>query len=198
MGAGPLALEGGRVLGLVGAPGFGLTRVGLSLLSATRGGPVAVVDVRGWLCPSAAWEVGISPQRLVVVRCPDRIAWPRVVAALLEGLPATYAEVPAGVKESDLRRLGALARARRSALVLRPLRGDLPTGVLHLRLEAGEVRWEGAGEGHGRLTRRSLVLQASGKGVGGIERTWEVEDDGTDAVRVLSGLASAPAGRAVG
>jgi hypothetical protein len=191
--------EPGRVLGLVGPPGSGLTRLGLSLLAdPARRGPVAVVDVRGWLCPPAAWETGVPPERLVVVRCAERDLWGRVTAALLEGLPAVYAEVPAGANEALLRRLGALARARRAALILRPLRGDLPSGLAHLSLMGEGVRWEGAGEGHGGITRRWLILRAAGRGAGGAEQVLEVVDDGTDALRVVPRLAVAPAGRAAG
>lgn len=186
------------MLGLVGPAGSGLTRLGLSLLAPpSRKAPVATVDVRGWLCPMAAWEVGIDPERLVVVRSPDRKVWPSLVAALLEGLPAVYAEVPVGVGDHDLRRLAALARSRSSALVLRPVRGDLPAGVLHLKVEAAAVMWEGADRGHGRLTRRRLALRASGKGARGIERRIEVTD-GEDAVRVVPRLAPAPPGQAAG
>ena len=194
-----IAAEPGRVLGLVGHAGSGLTRLGLSLLtSASKRGMVAAVDVRGWLCPVAAWEVGIDPERLVIVRCQERRSWPRVTASLLEGFPVVYAEVPAHTADADLRRLGALARARRAALVLRPVSGDLPSGVLHLRVEATGVRWEGADRGHGALLRRRLILRASGKGARGIERVVEVEDDGTHPLRVVPGLAAAPAGLAAG
>ena len=198
-GAVDLTAEAGRVLGLVGPAGSGLTRLGLSLLvPPSKHAPVAAVDVRGWLCPMAAWEVGIDPERLVVVRSPDRQVWPSLVAALLEGLPAVYAEVPAGVGDHDLRRLAALARARSSALVLRPVRGDLPAGVLHLKVEAAAVMWEGTDAGHGRLGRRRLALRASGRGARGIEREIEVTDDGADAVRVVPRLAPAPPGQAAG
>jgi len=191
--------EPGRVLGLVGPPGSGLTRLGLSLLAGpARRGPVAVVDVRGWFCPPAAWEAGVPPERLVVVRCAERGLWGRVTAALLEGLPAVYAEVPLGTDEALLRRLGALARTRRAALILRPLRGDLPSGLAHLNLVGEAVRWEGAGPGHGRITRRWLTLRAAGRGVGGIDQVFEVVDDGTNALRVVPRLAAAPAGRAAG
>jgi hypothetical protein len=194
-----LAAEPGRVVGLVGHPGLGLTRLGLGMLAGpARLGPVAAVDARGWLSPAAAWEVGVGPDRLVVVRCADRSLWPRVTAALLEGLGAVYAEVPAGVGDAVLRRLAALARSRRSALVLRPLRGGLPSGLAHLRLEAVGVRWEGAGEGHGLLLRRRITLRAAGRAMAGIERVVEVDDDGTHAVRVVSRLAAAPAGQATG
>jgi hypothetical protein len=186
------------VLGLVGPPGYGLTRLGLALLTThSRTGMVAVLDVRGWMCPLAAWEVGIDPERLVVVRCSEKRDWPRVAAALIEGFPMVYAEVPSHPRDADLRRLAALARARRSALMLRPM-GDIPSGVLHLRLEAAGVHWEGVDGGHGALLRRRLTLRVSGKGVGGIEQAVEVEDDGSHALRVVSRLAVAPAGRAAG
>jgi hypothetical protein len=187
------------VLGLVGPPGLGLTRLGLSMLAGpARQGMVAAVDVRGWLSPLAAWEVGLTPERLVVVRCPDRDRWGRVTAALLEGIGAVYAEVPAGVTDALLRRLGALARARRSALLLRPVRGGLPPGLAHLRLQGTGVAWEGPDAGHGRLAGRRLAIRATGRGVGGVEQEFEVEDDGTDSVRVVPGLAVAPPRRAVG
>jgi hypothetical protein len=193
------AAHPGRVVGLVGEVGSGLTRLGLVLLSdPARHGMVAAVDVRGWLCPAAAWEVGIPEERLVVVRCADRSLWPKVTAALLDGITAVYAEVPAGVPDAVLRRLAALARARDAALLLRPVRGNLPAGLTHLSLGAGAVLWEGTDAGHGRLTRRRLTLQASGRGVLGIDRILEVDDDGTDAVRVVSGLGAAPAGRSAG
>lgn len=194
-----LTLEPGKVVGLVGPPGLGLTRVGLSMLATSaRTGPVVYLDVRGWMNPLAAWEAGISPERLVIVRCPDRLLWPKVAAALLEGIRAVYAEVPTGVRESVVRRLAALARSRRSALLLRPLGGDLPTGVAYVRYQGREVTWEGPDAGHGRLEGRRLMLEASGKGMSGIERVIEVEDDGTDVVRMVSRLAVAPAGRAAG
>lgn len=190
-------LAPGRVLGLVGAPGSGLTRLALSLL-AERSGMAAALDVRGWLCPVAAWEVGLPPERLVIVRCPDRRSWSQVAAALLEGFPMVYAEVPTHVADADLRRLAALARSRRAAVILHPVAGELPSGVLHLRLEAAGVRWEGADRGHGVLLRRHLTLRASGKGVRGIEQVVEVEDDGTHPLRVVPRLAVAPAGLAAG
>lgn len=199
VGAPRIAAAPGRVLGLEGAPGFGLTRLGLALLAVpARRGPVAAIDVRGWLSPLAAWESGVPVEHLVVVRCTDRTLWPKVTAALLDGISAVYAEVPSGVPDPLLRRLGALARSRNTALVLRPVRGTLPAGLAHLRLAAGEVRWEGTEAGHGRLTRRKVLLRASGRGVGGAERFFEVDDDGSDAVRLVSGLAAAPAGRAAG
>ena len=194
-----LALEPGRVLGLVGPAGSGLTSLGISLVAAaTTAEPIAVLDGRGWFCPSVAWEAGITPERLFVVRCADREIWPKVAATLLAGFVAVYAEVPPNIPDQVLRRLGALARSRRAGVVLRAMQGDLPTGLIHLRLDSVGVQWEGAVSGHGRLHRRSVTIKASGKGARGAERYLEVGTDGTDNVRLVSGLAAAPSGRAVG
>jgi hypothetical protein len=192
-----LELEAGKVIELVGTPGFGLTRLGMGLLR-NQPGWVACIDVRGWLNPLALWEMGVAPERTVVVRCPDARRWPQVTAALVEGMQAVYAEIPAGVATPMLRRLGALARARSTSVVLRPLDGGLPAGITHLRLEAQEVAWEGVEQGRGRLRERRFTLAASGKGVGGIRHIFEVEDDGADTMRVVSRLAAALPGRAAG
>lgn len=187
----------GQVTGLIGPPGLGLTRLGLKML-ASQSGLLAYLDVRGWLSPPAAWETGINPDRLVVVRCGDPVRWGRVASALLDGVAALYAEVPSGIRDAHLRKLGALARSTRTPLVLRPVRRDLPEGITQLRLDAREVVWEGADAGHGRLERRRLVIEASGKVMRGMQRRIEVEDDGTHAVRLVSGLAVAPSRRVVG
>lgn len=196
---GIFALQPGRIVGLEGMPGSGLTRLGLRMLAEpSRRAPVAVVDARGWFCPLSAWESGLQPHRLVVVRCSDRVLWPQVAAALSDGLAAVYAEVPVGIKEPLLRRLAAVVRNRRASLVLRPVRGELPTGLAHLRLRVRDVAWEGPEAGFGRLQRRRLVVEASGKQVGGRTQIFEVDDGGTDAVRVVSGLAAAPLRRVAG
>ena len=196
---GLLTLHPGRVVGLLGSPGFGLTRLGLTMLAGpTMTGPVAYLDVRGWFCPPAAWEAGISPERLVIVRCDDPVSWGRVASTLIEGVPAIFAEVPKGMKEAQLRKLGALARRKNAALILRPLHNSLPSGMTYLRLTAQEVAWRGTNAGHGRLASRRLLFEASGKAVHGMSRFVEVEDHGANALHVVSGLAVAPAGRAVG
>jgi hypothetical protein len=194
-----LDLQPGRITELVGDPGTGLTRLGLRLIAPhSRVAPVVALDARGWISPEAAWETGVIAERLVVVRCGDPALWPKVTAALLEGVRAVYAEVPARIRDQDLRRLAALARARRVAVAMRSMGGGLPGGVAFLRLRALGVTWEGADRGHGRLTRRRLVLEATGKGAAGMARRFEVEDEGTDDVRVVSDVVVDQARRAVG
>jgi hypothetical protein len=194
-----LRLQPGRIIEMVGVPGTGLTRLGLRLLAdPSRVAPVVALDLRGWIGPEAAWEAGVVPDQVVIVRCDQPRIWPQVTAALLEGVRALYAEVPAGVRDQDLRRLSALARARGVAVAMRPLGPGLPGGVAYLRLRALGVTWEGADRGHGRLKRRRLMLEASGKGAAGVVRRFEVEDEGTDVVRVVSDVVVGEARRAVG
>ena len=196
---GILTLQPGRIVEMVGDPGTGLTRLGLRLLADhSQMAPVVAIDTRGWISPEAAWETGVIPERLIVVRCPDPVLWPKVAAALLEGVRALYVEVPARVRDQDIRRLAALARARRAAVAMRSMGNGLPGGVAHLRLRAIGVTWEGADRGHGRLKRRRLVMEASGKGVAGIPRIVEVEDEGTDVMRLVSDVVVDQARRTVG
>lgn len=199
-GAGPGTwLQPGKITELVGDPGTGLTRLGLRLLAVhSRVAPVVALDTRGWISPEAAWETGVLAENLVVVRCDDHVLWPRVMAALLEGVQAVYAEVPARIRDQDLRRLAALARARRAAVAMRSMGRGLPGGVSHLRLRAIGLTWEGADRGHGSLGRRRLVLEATGKGVAGMGRRFEVEDEGTDVVRVVSDVVVDQVGRHAG
>ncbi|MFP3915697.1 MAG: hypothetical protein ACLFWM_12535 [Actinomycetota bacterium] len=184
-----LQLQPGRITEVAGFPGMGMTRLGLGLLvEPSRRSMVVALDVKGWLSPLAAWEMGIDASRFVVIRCPEAGKWAQVAAALVEGVRAVYAEVPAGVSSRHLHRLAALARARRSGVVLRVTEEELPPGVAHLTLRATGVRWEGVDRGHGQLRRRLLAVEASGKGVAGITRRIEMVDDGTDVMRVVSGV----------
>lgn len=185
-------LQPGRITEVSGFTGMGMTRLGLGLLvEPSRRSSVAALDVKGWLSPLAAWEMGVDPARFAVVRCSDRRLWAQVSAALIEGIRAVYAEVPPGVPAQNLRRLAALVRARRAGVALRPLGEELPPGVAHLRLRGTEVRWEGVERGHGQLRRRYLVVEATGKGVAGIPRRIEMVDDGTDVMRVVPRVGAA-------
>lgn len=194
-----LALQPGRVVALHGDPGSGLTRVGLALLAdVARQAPVVAVDVRGWISPLGAWEVGIPPERFVLVRDVDAARWPQVLGTLLDGMKAVYAELPPGLPDAVVRRVAAGARARRVGLVLRPLRGTVPTGVAHLTLESVDVDWAGVGSGVGHLADRRLGLRAAGKAVAGTERHLRLDDDGSHPLHLVGRVAPAPPRRAAG
>ncbi len=194
--AGALTLEAGQVAGLSGLPGSGLTRIGLSLLARhAPGGSLAYLDVRGWMNPAAAWDVGIEADRLVVVRCEDPVVWGRVVAALVSGVRGVYAEVPVNVRGPVIRTLAAKARTHRTALVLRPIEGSLPLGLAHLSLIARGTVWTGTDSGYGHLRTRRSRFEVSGKAVGGMQRMIEIEDDGTNDLRVVSRVGTQAARR---
>jgi hypothetical protein len=195
----PLVLMPGRVVALVGPPGFGLTRLGLSMVGEyAAAGPVVCVDVRGWISPTAAWEAGVPADRLVVVRAKDPVQWAKVVSVVLEGVGSVYAEVPGGVHDAHIRRLAALSRRSKTPLILRPVRGRLPAGIAQLTVTPETLQWEGVDQGYGRLTHRRLMLLASGKVMRGMTTMIEVEDDGANALHLVPGLAPAPARHANG
>lgn len=185
----------GRIIGLLGSAGMGLSRWGFSLLvESSQTAPVVAVDTQGWLNPSAAWEVGIDPTRLYIVRCPERQQWAQVVAALISGVPAVYAEVPQGISDQVLRRLAALARKEQSSVVFRSLHGDLPAGVAFLSVRAHSVGWAGVDQGHGHLADRKFQIAASGKSMPG--QRMEVED-GKGAVHLVGRVAAPTSRRSV-
>lgn len=186
----------GQLLGLVGAPGLGMTQVGIAQLAAISG-PLAWVESNQWFSPEAAWEGGISDKRMVVVRSRDQAGWAEATAALMDGMAAVCAEVPSRLHDNVLRRLAARARARRARLILRS-RGPLPTGIAHSVITAEAVEWVGAGQGRGRLLHRRVVATAKGKGVKGPAVKLGFEDDGTNFVCVVSGLGAAASRRATG
>ena len=71
-------LQPGRITEMSGLTGMGMTRLGLGLLAEpSQRAPVVVLDVKGWLSPVAAWEMGVDSSRLVIVRRPDRSSGPR-------------------------------------------------------------------------------------------------------------------------
>ncbi len=191
-------LAPGQVAVLSGEPGLGMTRLGLVMLSGYTDGTVAYLDVRGWLSPIAAWEVGIEPDRLVIARCREVVRWGRATAALLDGAAAVMAEVPIGAKDASIRKLASLARNRGTPLLLRPIDRAIPAGIAHLMLEAREITWTGTVEGHGRIEQRKTRIIASGKAMKGMTRTIEMEDDGSNALRVVSGVGATETRSATG
>ncbi len=146
----------------------GSTALVLALLAeASRAGSwVAMVGLPrvGLL---AAHQTGLDLDRLVLVPSagPDG---PTVVAALLDGMDVVVVGDVA-LSEPDRRRLSARARERGAVLL-----STLPWSGAHLVLTVEATRWEGLGQGHGRLTERRLTVSALGRGAASRGRRTEV------------------------
>ncbi len=121
--------------------GAARTSLALALAArASRDGFWVMAVGAPWLGARAAAQLGVDPERLVLVPDPGD-QWPVVVAAVLEvadlvvlGLPGT------GARPADSRRLVARARERGSVLVLLPAAGAGAFGLAagaRAGLEAG-------------------------------------------------------------
>lgn len=144
---------------------------------------------------AAAAGVGVVLGRLALVAAPGR-DWPSVVATLLDALDVVVVRLPAPARAGIARRLVARARERGSVLVsLGPWEGA------DVRLCLAAARWEGLGEGHGRLRARRVEVVAEGRGASARPRRaglWLPSADGgvTTAPAELRAGAG-PAGREV-
>ncbi|OAA28670.1 hypothetical protein UG55_1005185 [Frankia sp. EI5c] len=106
----------------------------------------------------AAVEAGVVPERLAVVADPGP-RWPVVVAALLDAVDVVVLRPPPGGRGTEGRRLAARARER-GAVLLVVGEWDAPD----LRLSVVARRWDGLGQGHGRLGNHSALVRVEGRG----------------------------------
>jgi hypothetical protein len=118
----------------------------------------------------AAAELGLDLSRFALVPAPGP-QWATVAAALLDGLDVVIVQPPLRVRSADARRLSARVRERRSVLVVmepgcRALWPE-PPGV-RVSLQGG--RWEGLGQGHGRLGGRRVEMVVDGRGTASRQR----------------------------
>jgi hypothetical protein len=157
----PDGLVRGSVLVVEGDVGAGVTSAALSLCAAATaiGEWAAVVDLHGTLGGEVGAELGVAPERFVVVRRvpPDR--WATTVSVLLDGMSVVVADVPRHVRAGDAQRL--VARARERGVVLVPLiwpPGQWPATATR-RLHADGCSWPGLGIGSGLLTARPPVVR---------------------------------------
>jgi hypothetical protein len=145
----------------------GSVALALALVArASAGGSwVAVVGLPE-LGVAAAEEAGIVLERLALVPEPD-LSWAMTVAALLDAIDVVLVRPPSRVSGGEARRLAVRARERRAVLL--PLGGTWP-GPADLRLAITASRWEGLGQGHGRLEARRVEVVADGRGAATKER----------------------------
>ncbi|GAA4609711.1 hypothetical protein BJY16_007465 [Actinoplanes octamycinicus] len=121
-----------------------------------------------WACVSgmpqfgalAAAEAGI-PLELALVPEPGP-DWPTIVATLIDGVDLVAIRPPGPISPTVASRLAA--RARQRGTVLLPI-GEWPDADVTLRRVS--ARWEGLGNGQGRLRRPITEVQADGRGQAG-------------------------------
>jgi hypothetical protein len=162
-------LRRGSVVSVAGA-----TSLALALLASpsAAGSWCAAVGLSS-LGLVAAAELGVALERFPLVASPPPgVGWPTVVAAVLDAMDVVLAWPPPSVRAADARRLTARARERGSVLML-GLGGGVarawPEGI-DVRLAVSRARWEGLGQGHGRLAGRRVDVVVTGRRSAGRER----------------------------
>ncbi|HEY0639112.1 MAG TPA: hypothetical protein VGD67_15785 [Pseudonocardiaceae bacterium] len=147
----------------------GPTSLLFTLLSAASaaGSWVAVVG-RPDLGVLAATEAGVVVERLVLVPRPGA-ELVTVAAALLDGVELVALAGTSRLSASEMRRL--TGRARQRGAVLLPL-DDWPGA--DVRLEGGDMTWDGVGSGHGRLRSMRVTVRATGRGAAARPRSAEL------------------------
>ena len=111
----------------------------------------AVVGV-GDFGVEAAAEMGVDLTRTVLVPDPGEL-WLEVTSALVDVVTMVVLRPPGGVTERVAGRVGARLRKRSAALVSM---GPWPGAETSLSLVSSD--WAGAAHGHGRLSRRRVVV----------------------------------------
>jgi hypothetical protein len=177
-------------------PAGGLTR-----------GPVTAIDQYGMLClalmagasAAGAWcavagipefgvvaaaAAGVDPDRLLLVPDPGT-RWTDVTAGLLGGCEVVVVRPPGPAPAHIRRRLEAALR--RSAATMLAV-GNWPGAPL--RLQVAWQRWDGLGDGCGRLRGCAAEAVAEGRGAAGRPRRqllWLPASDGAVAARSDAG-----------
>lgn len=114
----------------------------------------------------AAHQTGLELERLVLVPTPGPDG-PTVVAALLDGMDVVVVGDVA-LTDADRRRLSARARERGAVLL-----STAQWPAAHVVLTVASTRWEGLGQGHGRLRERRQTVVGTGRGAAA--RGWRCE-----------------------
>jgi hypothetical protein len=132
----------------------------------------------------AAAEAGIALERLALVPRAGAAVWGTVVAALLEAIDVVLVRPPGRLPAAVARRLTARARERRSVLL--PVGATWPIPP-DLRLAVTASRWEGLGQGYGRLQARKVEVAAAGRGAAVQERRAKLWLPGPDVAQQSPG-----------
>ena len=172
-------LRRGSTVTVEGGPGATTLALVLGAAASASGSWVAAVGLPA-LGLSAAAELGVALERMVVVTSPPVQVWATVVAALVDAVELVWVGLPRRVAAGDARRLAARARERGSVLVPLAARGAIaPAGgrgaawpqPADVRLVVASTTWAGlVGGGAGRLEARRVEVVAIGRGAASRER----------------------------
>ena len=118
---------------------------------------------------AAAVELGVAPERLVMVAEPaqrfDDGQWAEVLAAMIDGFDVLLLGPGAhAVKAVTARRLVARVQSRCAVLLCVSAAGPGVFGA-DLRFEATDAVWQGLGDGHGVARGRRASVQLDGRRV---------------------------------
>jgi hypothetical protein len=172
---GEAGLQRGSVVSVVGPAGSGATSLALALVAgpSASGSWVAAVGLP-WLGLPAAVEAGVNLGRLALVPAPEPAAWAGVVAALVDAFDVVLLRPERRARPADARRLAARARERGAVLVLLGPPGGWHEGP-DVVLRIDRTRWEGLGDGHGRLRARRVRVEATGRRRAARPRTADLD-----------------------
>ncbi len=194
-------LRRGSTVTVDGAPGATTLALALGAAASASGSWVAAVGLPA-LGLSAAAELGVALERMVVVTSPPAQAWATVVAALIDSVELVWVGLPRRVAAGDARRLAARARERGSVLVPLAARGATATWRARgaawpepadIRLVVSSTTWAGlGGSGAGRLEARRVEVVATGRGAASRERRVPLWLPGPDGRVLALGAPNAP------
>jgi hypothetical protein len=115
---------------------------------------------------AAAREMGVQLERVVVVDADGQddssASWTAMVAAAIDAVDVVIARPPRLVRAADARRLAGRLRERGAVLVLDG-RDRSQVLTVDRMIRVVDAQWCGLGVGHGVLTGRRLVAEATGR-----------------------------------
>lgn len=170
----PAGIRRGAVATVDGGPGSTSLALALGAAASQAGSWVGVVGAPQ-LGLLAAAELGLAPERVLVVPEVPATSVATAVAALLDAVDVVY--VGGRIADGDARRLVARAREREAVLI--PLGSRWPLGA-DVRLTVADPEWCW----DGRLSARRVQVTASGRGVYARERRgglWLPDETGAVA-----------------
>ena len=188
-------IQRGSVVGCQGSSAVSLA-LALAAGPSLAGAWVGVTGLPS-LGVAAAVELGVAPERLVMVAEPAQrfgdAQWADVLAAMIDGFDVLLLGPDAfGVRAGTARRLVARLQSRGAVLLAAVGAGAVPSPFgADLQFDATDVGWQGLGEGHGVARGRRAHVQLSGRRVPRTRsaQLWLPAADGT--VESVSSIASA-------